>query len=99
MAASVAQHFTRQMGLTLEEFLRSLPAAVEPLEYRIQGRHILITHPQGHIEIQLHPTGERRIASLVIPITPVEFSFTGLNEAQRCHFMSRFDRYFHRGGG
>ncbi len=96
---SIAQHFTREMGFTLEEFLRPLPAAVSPLPYRVQGRHISIEHPSGEIHIKLQQTTGRRVGALTIPLTPVEFIFCGLNHDQRRLFMQRFDRHFQRGGG
>ncbi|MEN8129184.1 MAG: hypothetical protein ABFS45_03095 [Pseudomonadota bacterium] len=97
--SSITEHFRREMGLTLEEFKRSLPAAITPLHYRIRGRSIRIEHPAGEIHIQLQPTTERRIAALAIPLTPVEFTFYGLNDAQRRLFMQQFNRHFQRGGG
>lgn len=87
------------MGLTLNEFLRSLPAAVSPLTYQVEGRVITIDHPEGAVVISLGETRERRIASLRLPATPVEFQFDGLGEEARERFMGRFDQYFHRGGG
>lgn len=87
------------MGLTLGDFVRSLPSAIEPLVYQVEGRVFTIIHPQGLVVIELSETGERRIASLSLPVTPVDFQFNGLDEAARRQFMSRFDRYFQRGGG
>ncbi|WP_428609712.1 hypothetical protein [Sedimenticola sp.] len=99
MNASMPARFCRDMGLTLNDFLRSLPAAIEPLTFQVEGRVFTISHPLGSIRIALGETGERRIASLRLPVTPVEFVFSGLDEAARDRFMQRFDRYFHRGGG
>jgi hypothetical protein len=90
---------SRDMGLTLDDFVRSLPSAIEPLVYQVDGRVFSIAHPQGSVVIELGATGERRIASLSLPVTPVDFQFNGLDEAARRLFMQRFDRYFQRGGG
>ena len=99
MSDSLPAHFHRDMGLTHREFMRTLPAALGGLDYRVEPGRIDIDHPAGTIRITLHPTGERRIAALVLPVTPVEFRFDGLDAAQRQQFMARFERYFHRGGG
>lgn len=99
MYKTVPARLRRDMGLTLDDFLRSLPAAVAPLTYRVEGRVFTIAHPAGAVVIALGETGERRIASLSLPVTPVEFQFNGLDEAARGRFMERFDRYFQRGGG
>lgn len=87
------------MGLTFKEFLRTLPAAVAPLSFEVKGRSVIIGHPAGRIEIGLGDTMERRIASIRLPVTRIEFSFAGLNADDRQLFMERFDLYFHRGGG
>lgn len=87
------------MGLTLSDFIRSLPAAIAPLAHRQEGRVFTIVHPNGSIVITLGETGQRRIASLSLPVTPVDFEFVGLDAADRDRFLQRFDRYFHRGGG
>jgi len=93
------ERFTREMGFTLQDYLRTLPAALGELEYRVVGRETIVHHPSGEIRIRLHPTGVRRIAALAIPLTPVEFSFSGLDAVERKRFLDRFDRYFQRGGG
>lgn len=99
----VASHppasFSREMGLTQADFERSLPSAVAPGICRVDGRRYTIEYPQGEVRITLGETGERRIAALVLPVTLVEFRFTGLDVDARSRFMARFDRYFQRGGG
>ncbi|MCB1859380.1 MAG: hypothetical protein KDI63_13960 [Gammaproteobacteria bacterium] len=99
MTRAIAEQFTREMGLTFDDFLRTLPGALAPLEYSIEGRRIAIAHPEGSIEISLGETQTRRIASLVLPCTPVTFSFSGLEKEERRKFIDQFDLYFHRGGG
>lgn len=99
MNRTIPVRLCRDMGLTLNDFIRSLPAAVAPQAYRQAGRTFTVEHPAGSVVITLGETGERRIASLSLPVTPVEFQFNGLDEAARGRFMERFDRYFQRGGG
>lgn len=95
----IPAEMTRDMGLTLADFVRSLPSAIEPLSYDVAGRVFTIAHPEGSVVISLGATGERRIASLSLPVTPVAFQFNGLDARARSQFMQRFDRYFQRGGG
>ncbi|MCW8882025.1 MAG: hypothetical protein OQL17_02340 [Sedimenticola sp.] len=99
MGSVIPPMLSRDMGLTLEDFIRSLPSAIAPLTYQVEGRQFTIEHPNGSVVIALGETGERRIASLSLPVTPVDFQFNGLDETARSHFMQRFDRYFQRGGG
>lgn len=96
---SVEKSFTRDMGFTLEEFMRPLPAAIAPLKYQVQGRQISIQHPEGEIHIKLNQAADRIIGALTIPRMQVEFSFHGPGEDQRELFMLQFDRHFQRGGG
>lgn len=90
---------TREMGLDRAEFLRLLPAAVAPRPYRLEGDSIQVEDPGGSVRIRLHPTTERRIAGLGLPVTRVEFHFGDLSEAARRMFMEQFERHFQRGGG
>ncbi len=87
------------MGLTLEDFLRILPGAVGHSRYKVDGREAVIEHPQGHISICLQTTAERKLGSLSLPATPVEFHFFGLDDTARREFIERFERHFQRGGG
>jgi hypothetical protein len=95
----VEAHFTREMGLTADEFLRTLPDAIGHGDYRIQGSEILIRDAGGGVRILLHATRQRRLGMLALPVTPVEFSFQGLDPGERAQFMTRFERHFQRGGG
>lgn len=61
------------MGLTVQEFLRTLPAAVGRNDYLVDGREIRIRQDSGEIRIRLQPTFQRRYGALSIPATPVEF--------------------------
>ena len=96
---TTAEHFVREMGITPDDYRRTLPEAVGTLSFEICGPETVIHHPEGEIKITLHPTTERRLGSFVIPLTRVEFSFSGLSQVERNRFMGRFDRHFQRGGG
>ena len=99
MPQTLSEHFVRVMGLTLEDFLRILPAAVGHSRYKVDGREVVIDHPEGRISICLQPTTRRKLGSLSLPATPVEFRFSGLDDAARRQFVERFERHFQRGGG
>jgi hypothetical protein len=95
----VEARFTREMGLTPDEFLRTLPDAIGHGDYLVQGSEILIRDAGGRVRILLHPTRQRKLGILALPITPVEFSFQDMEPSEREKFMTRFERYFQRGGG
>ena len=62
----------REMGLSEDDFWRTLPPALRGLEYAVEGRTITIVYLRGRIVIQLHTAFERKIGSLKLPVLPVE---------------------------
>lgn len=89
----------RQMGLSHEEFLRSLPAAVVGMDCRAEGTRIRISDGERRIEIQLGPEQQRRLGSLSLPQTRVSLILEGYSVEERETFLKRFDLAFQRGGG
>lgn len=88
------------MGYSHAEFRRTLPAAVSPFRIEERGDDFELSDDAGHtVRIVLGPEGNRRIASLQIPATAVNFHFQNFSSKERKRFMDRFNRYFQRGGG
>ncbi len=91
----------RVMTISHTEFLRSLVPFGKHYPYRIDesGRRILLTDDERRIEIRLGEEGRRRLGSLELPETAVEFRFHQAEPATVDRFFSRFDLCFRRGGG
>ena len=89
----------REMGCTLEEFLRWLPGATQHAPVIRQGGLYRVLADQGTVDITLEVLPERRIASIRLPVLRVHFRFIGMGQAQRVAFLEYFDRYTMRGGG
>lgn len=89
----------RPMGLTHEEFLRTLPAAASGMDSRLDATGILLESSTRRVRIRLGPVLERRLGSLVLPRTEVSLSFEGFSVSEREDFLRRFDLAFQRGGG
>lgn len=89
----------RLMGLSHREFMRSLPAAVVGMEYRVQGLRVLLVDRERRVQIDLGPEQQRRLGALLLPQTRVRLSFYGFSVQKRDQFCKRFDRAFQRGGG
>lgn len=90
----------REMALTWEEFERLLPIAAGDTTYQVRGRCVQVTlSPSDALCIELGETGERKIASISLPVTRVTFDYQGNNPDRFTQFLERFDRYFQRGGG
>jgi hypothetical protein len=103
MQSHYAEHFDREMGCTVAEWLGWLPAALGEAAYELQGNRvnakILAGSTVGSLAIIWRQGEPRRIALFSLPILHVSFQFEGLDDAQRYTFMKRFDLYMQRGGG
>lgn len=92
------------MGCTEQEWLGWLPAAIGEQAWLQEAgsAHVSIQQEDkviGHLRITWR-VGEPRVIALArIPRLLVDFSFDGLDDAQRYRFMRRFDLYMQRGGG
>ena len=91
--------YSREMGLTDDDFFRILPKAMGEHPYRVDGRTVHGDVNGGTVEIVLGPQQERRIALLALPFAEVSFTFRGVPERERLAFKKHFDLYFQRGGG
>ena len=91
--------YSREMGLTDDDFWRILPKAMGEHSYRIDGRTVHGNVNAGTVEILLGPSQERRIALLRLPFSEVSFTFRDVTEAEQQAFKRHFDLYFQRGGG
>ncbi len=90
----------REMGLSHREFFRSLPNALSGYHYQISDSMITVMGQRsGSLTIKLGPQQERRIAALILPMTPVSFEFSQVAQAKIKAFMDNFQRHFQRGGG
>lgn len=91
--------FEKEMGTTHREFFRLLPAALGGDEYRVDGRVVTVGGGGRRLTITLSAEAERRIASLVLPVTHVRLVLTGYPAEEAAAVLARFDRAFQRGGG
>ncbi|MBE9553974.1 MAG: hypothetical protein IMF05_10970 [Proteobacteria bacterium] len=89
----------KEMGYTHKEFMRLLPKAVGGADMRITGNEIAVREGDRSLRIELGEEGERRIANLRLPMTPVSLAFTGYNEAEIDAALDRFWRAYQKGGG
>jgi hypothetical protein len=91
--------FTRELGLTHDEFFRFLPPAISPHRFTVREDTVRIAAGDRTVTIELGPQQHRSIASLRLPYLKASFAFIGFSAEERAAFMSRFERYFQRGGG
>lgn len=91
--------YSREMGLTHNDFWRLLPRAMGEHTYEIQGNTVHATVFGGTLKIHLGDVQERRIALMCLPFAEVSFTFNGISELDQQAFKKHFDLYFQRGGG
>jgi hypothetical protein len=89
----------KEMAVTHADFFRSLPNALDGEICTITGTHVVLQSNAGIWTIDLGAEGERRIALLAVPATPVTLTFDGYSDIDRQDALERFDRAFQRGGG
>lgn len=89
----------REYGLTHSEFFRSLPAALEDRPYTVRGDCVEVLQGRRRLLISHQPQSERVLGALRLPVTVVEFRFTGCSRAEVEAFMDRFNMHYQRGGG
>lgn len=99
MQSFYAERFEREMGCTETEWLGWLPGAIGQHPWTLQTQAADVRIGKGALELTWRSAEPRVIALMRIPRLLVSFGFEGLNDAQRYHFMKRFDLYMQRGGG
>ncbi len=87
------------MGFTLEEFERTLPAALDQRPFKKTAGGYLADIDSGTLELVVSGQMHRKIASFSLPYLEVKFSFNGLSETQVDEVMRFFNLRFQRGGG
>lgn len=97
----VSPAFTREMGCTTADWLRTLPAAVgvHALDLPAPGQARVRLSGGGTLSLHWQVLPERRIALAVLPRLQVDFAFDGVDADRRSAFMRLFDLTMQRGGG
>lgn len=93
----------KEMGITLQDFLRLLPAATgsTPEQWEQDPSGVIIRQADAgrYVKVQHAAERVRRIASLSLPVLSVTLSLSGFNADDAKRFLQRFDRHYQRGGG
>jgi len=91
--------YSREMGLTHDDFWRLLPRAMGEHAYTRDGNKVNAVVHEGTVDIEIGSPEVRRIALLAIPYSEVSFVFSGVSAEQQQAFKAHFDLHFQRGGG
>lgn len=100
-ASDAKQTFEKDMSLTLTEFVRALPKAVQGVVTRTSKSKLsfLVDYEDSAVVIHCRPMANRRLGSLSLPRLKVEIELSGFDEAETGQFFNRFDLAFLRMGG
>jgi len=90
---------SQDMTTSREAFLRSLPAAVDHVAFRVDGGEIRPLDPHHQWRIVLEPMDDLVLGMIVLPRQHVEIFLTDCNADETKHFLARFELYFRRAGG
>jgi hypothetical protein len=91
--------FEREMGCTVQEWLRWLPAAMGPHPWTCTDDGARVDVGAGRLTLAWQPLPPRVIARLCLPRLWVRFRFEGVAADEREAFMRHFDLVTRRGGG
>ncbi len=94
-----SRKLVKEMGLTVEEFLRGARKLAEGAPFESSGDEFRIHLAEGDVRIHFQARPPRRLGTLQLPVTRVEIDLGDLPETQRCRFLQRFHLHFQRGGG
>ena len=89
----------KEMGLTHDDLFRLLPILVEAYDYKVSEQQITISKDDQIVTIDYSKERVRKIASFKIPVTNLDFIFSGFDQQQVKEFITKFDRVYQRGGG
>ena len=90
---------TREMAVSRADFLRTLPSVLNKTMYSISGDEITAERGNRTLQISLSRESSRRLGAVSLPVTQVEFIFSGYSEIEVQQFFERFDMCYRRGGG
>jgi hypothetical protein len=89
----------QEMSISHNDFYRLLPIALKNLRYEVTNGVINFSYENGNIEINPGKEQNRKIASLILPVLHVNFTFTNITPGDKEQFLVNFNQTYQRGGG
>jgi hypothetical protein len=89
----------QDMTIARDEFLRSLPGAVDHAAFRIDGDEIRPVDPDRKWRIVVAALTDLNIGMITLPRHHVEIFLTDCGVEETRRFLARFELYFRRAGG
>jgi len=96
----MSQKQSHEMEGSLKECLRELSTALGNKDYHVQGDQITVHEGGGkELVISLVYEGDRKLGSLDLPMTQVNYEFNGYSDGEAKAFMTHISEHMLRAGG
>ena len=89
----------RLMSITVDDFYRRLPAALDSYQYKLYEHRIVILVENKQIQINLAIMPDHVCGALSLPVLAVDIDFADISDDSVQEFLMKFDRPYQRGGG
>lgn len=99
MADGEVLALVQDMTISRDAFLRSLPAAVGHVAFRVDGTEIRPLDPAQSWRVVLTPLADLRLGQITLPRQRVRIFLRDCTADARQQFLERFELYFRRAGG
>lgn len=93
------EHFSREVQIDRDEFLRQLPGAIEPHTFTLEGDFVKIPEAGGVVVIRLASLPNEQLGQLDLPMMKLDFAFFGLSQGEIDAFMKTYEERTFRGAG
>ena len=90
---------SHEMQGTLKECLRELAQALGHCNYEIHGNEVIVRDHGRRLVIELVYEGDRHLGSLNLPMSQLNYEFTGHTKEEMEAFMKHLELHMMRGGG
>lgn len=90
---------THEMEGTLKECLREMVAALGDRDFEVSGDEVIVRDGDKRYVISLTYEGDRRLGSLELPMTRVEYTCSGCTEDEAKAFHDHMAKHLMRAGG
>ncbi len=90
---------THEMEGTLKDCLRELVAALGHRDFEVTGDEVIVRDQDKRFVISLTYEADRRLGSLDLPMTRVEYTCSGCTEAEAKEFQEHMAKHLMRAGG
>jgi len=84
---------------SLKECLRELSTALGHKDFHIQGDQVVVNDGGKKLVVDLVYEGDRKLGSLDLPMTQVNYEFTGYSDGEVQDFMTHLSEHMLRSGG